>query len=75
MLLAGLGGTSEYSEVPPKPASSIRKANEYVEHVLDTYGARFSPHSLHRAMVEHFPQSIITESQIRDKFRRRGWSF
>ena len=45
-----------------------------LEHILDTYGFRYCPQSLHRAMVEHFPQSIITESQIRDKFRRRGWS-
>ncbi|MCK6632562.1 MAG: sigma-70 family RNA polymerase sigma factor [Fimbriimonadaceae bacterium] len=65
---------AESSDLPPKPPRGIKKANEYVEHILETYGARYCPQCLHRAMVEHFPQSIITESQIRDKFRRRGWS-
>lgn len=66
--------SAESSDVPPKPPRGIKKANEYIEYILETFGARFCPQSLHRAMVEHFPQSIITESQIRDKFRRRGWS-
>lgn len=59
---------------PPRPPYNVRKANDYVEHILDTYGCQFCSRSLHRAMLSHFPKSIITESQIRDKFRRRGWS-
>lgn len=59
---------------PPPPPWKIRKANAYVEHVLDTYGCRYCPRSLFKAVQSHFPSSIITESQIRDKFRRRGWA-
>lgn len=69
-----VGCSADSSERPPKPPKGIKKANEYVEHILESCGARYCPQSLHRAMVEHFPHSIITESQIRDKFRRRGWT-
>ncbi len=62
-----------FCDRPPKPPSNIRKANAYVEFLLDTFGPRYCPSSIYEALQNHFPQSIITESVIRDKFRRRGW--
>jgi RNA polymerase sigma factor (sigma-70 family) len=59
---------------PPPPPWNIRKANAYVEHLLNTYGSLYCPVSLMRAVRRHFPHSIITETQIQDKFRRRGWA-
>ena len=59
---------------PPAPTPNIRKGNEYIEHILDTYGAQYSALTLYQGLRKYFPQSIITEAQIRDKFRRRGWA-
>ncbi len=60
--------------LPPAPTVNIRKGNEYIEQILDAYGSKYSALTLYQSLRKYFPQSIITEAQIRDKMKRRGWA-
>ncbi len=58
--------------LPPAPTVNIRKGNEYIEQTLDVHGSKYSALTLYQSLRKYFPQSIITEAQIRDKMKRRG---
>lgn len=64
---------NEAPKVPPPPYY-IRKPNAYAEYLLDEFGATFSPEAIHKALLQHFPKTIINEAVIAVKFKQRGYA-
>lgn len=58
----------------PSPPFRVRKANAYIEWILETHGCAFEPQQVHAAVRYHFPSSIIGLENIYAKYHRRGWT-